>query len=99
MDAHIGLRVANLEASIALYTSALAPLGYFLRTSDGTPAGFGPDHVAIAKTPWRRAERRWRRQRRRWTPSQLRPNLSYGVSERSRRQQYRSRVHLMQISE
>jgi catechol 2,3-dioxygenase-like lactoylglutathione lyase family enzyme len=39
MDAHIGLRVANLEASIALYTSALAPLGYFLRTSDGTPAG------------------------------------------------------------
>jgi catechol 2,3-dioxygenase-like lactoylglutathione lyase family enzyme len=41
MDAHIGLLVANLDASIALYTSALAPLGYLLCTSDGTPAGFG----------------------------------------------------------
>jgi catechol 2,3-dioxygenase-like lactoylglutathione lyase family enzyme len=39
---HIGLRVGNLDASIAFYTAALAPLGFELCSRDDSGAGFGP---------------------------------------------------------
>jgi catechol 2,3-dioxygenase-like lactoylglutathione lyase family enzyme len=38
---HIGIRVANLERSVAFYTKALAPLGYTLVMEWETNAGFG----------------------------------------------------------
>lgn len=39
---HIGLRVADLDASVRFYTAALAPLGYELCSRDEAGAGFGP---------------------------------------------------------
>ena len=39
---HIGLRVADLDASVRFYTAALAPLGFELCSRDETGAGFGP---------------------------------------------------------
>lgn len=39
---HVGLRVANLPASIAFYRQALAPLGFVLISSGDDYAGFGP---------------------------------------------------------
>jgi catechol 2,3-dioxygenase-like lactoylglutathione lyase family enzyme len=39
---HIGLRVADLDASVRFYTAALAPLGYELCSRDDAGAGFGP---------------------------------------------------------
>ena len=39
---HIGLKVADLGASVGFYTAALAPLGYVLCSRDETGAGFGP---------------------------------------------------------
>jgi catechol 2,3-dioxygenase-like lactoylglutathione lyase family enzyme len=39
---HIGLRVADLDASVRFYTAALAPLGFELCSRDDTGAGFGP---------------------------------------------------------
>ncbi len=39
---HIGLKVANLGASVRFYTDALAPLGYVLCSRDEAGAGFGP---------------------------------------------------------
>lgn len=39
---HIGIAVTNLDASIAFYEKALAPLGYkLLMKFDGQAAGFG----------------------------------------------------------
>ncbi len=38
---HIGIRVSNLERSIAFYTKALAPLGFSLVMQWETNAGFG----------------------------------------------------------
>lgn len=41
---HTGIQVTNLEASIAFYTKALAPLGYTLTKRIGDfAAGFGAD--------------------------------------------------------
>jgi catechol 2,3-dioxygenase-like lactoylglutathione lyase family enzyme len=42
---HIGLHVRNLDASIAFYQAALAPLGYELGSRDATSAGFGPPNA------------------------------------------------------
>jgi catechol 2,3-dioxygenase-like lactoylglutathione lyase family enzyme len=39
---HIGLRVADLDASTRFYTAVLAPLGYILCSSGEGYAGFGP---------------------------------------------------------
>ena len=39
---HIGLHVADLDASVRFYTAALAPLGYELCSRDDTGAGIGP---------------------------------------------------------
>ena len=39
---HIGLRVADLDASIRFYVAALNPLGYVLCSKDANGAGFGP---------------------------------------------------------
>jgi len=39
---HIGVRVADLDASVRFYTAALAPLGFELCSRDETGAGFGP---------------------------------------------------------
>jgi len=39
---HIGLRVADLDASVRFYTAALAPLGYELCSRDDAGAGIGP---------------------------------------------------------
>mgnify|MGYP002713011140 CR=1 FL=1 len=39
---HIGLRVADLDASVRFYTAALAPLGFVLCSRDDSGAGFGP---------------------------------------------------------
>jgi catechol 2,3-dioxygenase-like lactoylglutathione lyase family enzyme len=39
---HIGLKVANLDASVRFYTAALKPLGYVLCSRDDSGAGFGP---------------------------------------------------------
>jgi len=38
---HMGILVANLDASVAFYTKALAPLGYVLVTRFEQFAGFG----------------------------------------------------------
>src|SRR5215467_8263180 len=38
---HIGIRVTNIEASVAFYTKALAPLGYVLIMRFEQAAGFG----------------------------------------------------------
>ena len=38
---HMGLLVADLDASVAFYTRALAPLGYALVMRGGQFAGFG----------------------------------------------------------
>jgi catechol 2,3-dioxygenase-like lactoylglutathione lyase family enzyme len=39
---HVGIRVANLDASVRFYTAALAPLGHVLCSKDASGAGFGP---------------------------------------------------------
>ena len=39
---HIGLRVADLDASVRFYTAVLAPLGFVLCSRDDSGAGFGP---------------------------------------------------------
>ncbi len=39
---HVGLRVADLDASIRFYSAALAPLGFVLCSRDASGAGFGP---------------------------------------------------------
>ena len=39
---HLGLRVADLDASVRFYTAALAPLGFELCSRDDSGAGFGP---------------------------------------------------------
>ena len=39
---HIGLRVADLDASVRFYTAVLAPLGFELCSRDDSGAGFGP---------------------------------------------------------
>lgn len=39
---HIGLKVANLDASVRFYTAALAPLGHVLCCREDASAGFGP---------------------------------------------------------
>src|SRR3569832_1912121 len=39
---HIGLRVADLAASMRFYTAVLAPLGHVLCSSGDGYAGFGP---------------------------------------------------------
>jgi catechol 2,3-dioxygenase-like lactoylglutathione lyase family enzyme len=38
---HIGIQVTNLDASVAFYTRALAPLGFKLIARIGQTAGFG----------------------------------------------------------
>ena len=43
---HIGIQVANLDASVAFYTKALAPLGYVLIKRFEQAAGFGIDGKA-----------------------------------------------------
>jgi len=40
---HIGLKVANLDASVRFYSAALAPLGYILCSRDEGGAGLGPE--------------------------------------------------------
>jgi catechol 2,3-dioxygenase-like lactoylglutathione lyase family enzyme len=40
---HIGIKVANLDASVRFYGAALAPLGYVLCSRDAGGAGFGPE--------------------------------------------------------
>jgi catechol 2,3-dioxygenase-like lactoylglutathione lyase family enzyme len=39
---HIGIKVADLEASVRFYKAALTPLGYVLCSKDASGAGFGP---------------------------------------------------------
>jgi len=39
---HVGLRTANLDASVRFYEAALAPLGHGLCSRDEAGAGFGP---------------------------------------------------------
>ena len=39
---HLGLQVANLEASVRFYQAALAPLGHVLGSRDESSAGLGP---------------------------------------------------------
>lgn len=39
---HLGLKVANLEASVRFYTAALAPLGHVVASHDEASAGIGP---------------------------------------------------------
>jgi catechol 2,3-dioxygenase-like lactoylglutathione lyase family enzyme len=39
---HIGLKVADLAASVRFYQGALAALGHVLASSDEAGAGFGP---------------------------------------------------------
>jgi catechol 2,3-dioxygenase-like lactoylglutathione lyase family enzyme len=39
---HIGLKVGNLDKSVAFYTAALKPLGFVLSSHDDSGAGFGP---------------------------------------------------------
>jgi catechol 2,3-dioxygenase-like lactoylglutathione lyase family enzyme len=43
---HIGLKVRDLEASIAFYRQALAPLGHELCSQGEGHAGFGPGGAA-----------------------------------------------------
>ena len=39
---HVGLKVADLDASVRFYEAALAPLGHVLCHRDDSCAGFGP---------------------------------------------------------
>jgi catechol 2,3-dioxygenase-like lactoylglutathione lyase family enzyme len=39
---HIGLKVADLDASVRFYSAALQPLGFELCSRDASGAGFGP---------------------------------------------------------
>jgi catechol 2,3-dioxygenase-like lactoylglutathione lyase family enzyme len=39
---HVGLRTAQLDASIRFYEAALAPLGHTLASRDDSGAGLGP---------------------------------------------------------
>ena len=39
---HIGIKVRDLEASVAFYAATLAPLGHVKGYADKTTAGFGP---------------------------------------------------------
>jgi catechol 2,3-dioxygenase-like lactoylglutathione lyase family enzyme len=39
---HIGLKVADLDASVRFYQATLAPLGHVLGPRDQASAGFGP---------------------------------------------------------
>ncbi len=39
---HVGLRVADLDASVHFYEAALGALGHVLASRDDTGAGFGP---------------------------------------------------------
>jgi catechol 2,3-dioxygenase-like lactoylglutathione lyase family enzyme len=39
---HIGLKVADLDASVRFYSAALAALGHVLGSHDASGAGFGP---------------------------------------------------------
>ena len=39
---HVGLRVADIPASVRFYTAVLAPLGYVLASQGEDYAGFGP---------------------------------------------------------
>lgn len=39
---HLGLKVANLEASVRFYTAALASLGHVLASCNEASAGIGP---------------------------------------------------------
>jgi catechol 2,3-dioxygenase-like lactoylglutathione lyase family enzyme len=39
---HIGLKVSNLDASLAFYQAALAPLGHRIGARDAGSAGLGP---------------------------------------------------------
>lgn len=39
---HIGLHVADMDASVRFFTAALAPLGHVLCSRDDTVASFGP---------------------------------------------------------
>jgi len=39
---HLGLKVGNLDASIAFYAAALTPLGHVMSSRDADGAGFGP---------------------------------------------------------
>lgn len=39
---HIGLKISNIDASVAFYSAALKPLGYELCSRDDNGAGFGP---------------------------------------------------------
>src|SRR3954469_855263 len=39
---HIGLKISNIDASVAFYSAALKPLGYELCSRDEAGAGFGP---------------------------------------------------------
>lgn len=43
---HIGIQVTDLDASVAFYTRALAPLGYTLMMRFDSAAGFGTDGKA-----------------------------------------------------
>ena len=43
---HIGLKVANLDASVRFYSAALAPLSIELYSRDASGAGFGPGGAA-----------------------------------------------------
>src|SRR3954462_6512968 len=40
---HIGLKVANLAASVRFYAAALEPLGHVVSSQDETVAGLGPE--------------------------------------------------------
>ncbi len=45
---HIGLHVADMDASVRFYTAALAPLGCVLCSRDDSAASFGPkDNPAL----------------------------------------------------
>jgi catechol 2,3-dioxygenase-like lactoylglutathione lyase family enzyme len=55
---HLGLRVANLDASRRFYQATLEPLGFVLGPHDETYAGFGPaDAPALWLHPVASAER------------------------------------------
>jgi catechol 2,3-dioxygenase-like lactoylglutathione lyase family enzyme len=43
---HIGLRVADIAASVRFYAAALAPLGHVVCSEDQTVAGIGPAGAA-----------------------------------------------------
>jgi catechol 2,3-dioxygenase-like lactoylglutathione lyase family enzyme len=43
---HVGIKVADLEASKAFYAAALKPLGHVAGYADASCAGFGPEGAA-----------------------------------------------------